>query len=69
MLFMFLFVPKRSELCINGSYMTKLNELGVSNDIVYANKQRFKPYSELVDNIHGYLPSFYDGLTTLETTI
>ena len=49
--------------------MTKLNELGVSNDIVYANKQRFKPYSELVDNIHGYLPSFYNGLATLATTI
>ena len=39
---------KENELCINGSYMTKLNELGVT-DIVNVNKQRFEPYSELVE--------------------
>ena len=37
--------------------MTKLNELGVT-DIVNVNKQRFEPYSELVDNIHGYYHHF-----------
>ena len=39
-------------------------------DIVNVNKQRFKQYSELVNNIHGnYIPSFYDGLATLTTAI
>ena len=39
--------------------MTKLNELGVT-DIVNVNKQRFEPYSELVDTA---LQNFRNDMT------
>ena len=59
MLFMFYPFRNENELCINGSYMTKLNELGVT-DIVNVKKQKFEPYSELVDTA---LQTFRNDMT------